>query len=438
MRKSVFLILLALFQGISAFAQKVDIYEQIPPGQVKASASSSISSSPASQVVDGKGMTGEGHVANNLGEGMWVSEVSSGTVQSPATSKGAVWFLCELGDGEPVRVDQMRIWNHNQNEHTRRGLNKVFIEYSGDGRTWTLLKDGEKDYHIIPESVGRNPEPADYVIDMPGKKLRYICITAAGDGSGNHYDLDNPVVVREMNDMHQNPGYYGLAEIRFYVRKPVQLSSVDKVTDIAFEASQGYLKTEEGPSREFFVTFDAPLYAGAELSFRNGDRAWTASIAPSAEGVTRYDGLFPAGSDAGGHHGGGGPQCPGDRGSHPEPFHGGDGPGHAGPGSVGDPGKDPDHQPAGKPEGGEGKPRIYFRSTGPRPGNPQGQRGRVRQKLTERISGNRRNRCEQKGAVKYEKKQTGAGGYHRHGCRSGNGSGGMFRTVGDGEGRSGI
>lgn len=295
MRKSVFLILLALFQGISAFAQKVDIYEQIPPGQVKASASSSISSSPASQVVDGKGMKGEGHVANNLGEGMWVSEVSSGTVQSPATSKGAVWFLCELGDGELVRVDQMRIWNHNQNEHTRRGLNKVFIEYSGDGRTWTLLKDGEMDYHIIPESVGRNPEPADYVIDMPGKKLRYICITAAGDGSGNHYDLDNPVVVREMNDMHQNPGYYGLAEIRFYVRKPVQLSSVDKVTDIAFEASQGYLKTEEGPSREFFVTFDAPLYAGAELSFRNGDRAWTASIAPSAEGVTRYDGLFPAG-----------------------------------------------------------------------------------------------------------------------------------------------
>lgn len=280
----------------SVMAQQVDVYEQIPSEMVKASASSSIASSPAENAVNGKGMAGNFHVANNLGEGMWVSEVSVRPVRySSGTREGAVWFLCELGNGSPVHVDQVRIWNHNQNEHTRRGLNKVYIEYSADGTDWTLLKDGGNDYHIIPESVGRNPEAADYSLSLPDTGIRYFCITAAGDGEGNHYDLRNPAVVREMTDMYQNPAYYGLAEIRFYQKKSVPVSSLAAVDGMSLEASQGYLKTSSGPSREFFLSFIRPLYSGAEITFRNGSCSWKAEIAPSAEGVSRYDGLFPAG-----------------------------------------------------------------------------------------------------------------------------------------------
>lgn len=288
-------VFLPLVVTIVADAQSVNVYKQIPSCQIKAFASSSIGSSPASNAVDGSGMLGDCHVANNLGEGMWVSEVSSSEVRyRPDTRSGAVWFVCELGPG-PVSVDQLRIWNHNQNEHTRRGLKKVYIEYSADGESWNLLKDGEKEWYLIPESVGRNPEPADFVLDTPGMKARFVCVTAFSGGEGNHYDMNNSIIVRETADMHQNPGYFGLAEIRFYSIGREKVSALDRVKNITFEPSQGYLKTPDGPSREFFITFDTPLYAGAELEFRNGGRVWGAKIAPSAEGVSRYDGLFPAG-----------------------------------------------------------------------------------------------------------------------------------------------
>lgn len=288
-------LLFALCWLTPALAQEVIVYEQIAPEEIKASASSAIGSSPASNAVDGSGMQAGGHVANNLGEGMWVSEVSNSPVRyADGTHEGAVWFLCEFSGGA-VRIDQLRIWNHNQNEHTRRGFNKVYIEYSADGKEWKLLKNGRDDFHVIPESVGRTPEPADYILETPGMKAGYVCITAASGGEGNHYDMSDPIVVRELSDMRQNPGHYGLAEIRFYRKTRVPLASVAKVTDVAFEASQGYLRKQEGPSREFSLRFDAPIYAGASIEFRNGGKVWTASVAPSPEGIGGYDGLFPAG-----------------------------------------------------------------------------------------------------------------------------------------------
>ena len=53
--------------------------------------------------------------------------------------------------------------------------------------------------------MGRNPEPADLILNTPGLKARYICFTAAAGGEGNHYDRNDPVVMREAADMHQNP-----------------------------------------------------------------------------------------------------------------------------------------------------------------------------------------------------------------------------------------
>ena len=158
-----------------------------------------------------------------------------------------------------------------------------------------MLPDGRLDYHVIPESVGRNPEPADLILNTPGLKARYICFTAAAGGEGNHYDRNDPVVMREAADMHQNPDYYGLAEIRFYTKERADVRTLAPVSELSLAASQGYLKTPEGPSREFTLRFDNPIYAGADLAFECGGRTWSAEIAPSGVGVVRYDGLFPAG-----------------------------------------------------------------------------------------------------------------------------------------------
>ena len=127
MPKFLICLLIVLSQVLSVSAGNVRVYRQIPAENVKASASSAISSSPAANVVNGKGMTAGGHVSNNLGEGMWVSEPSLMPVRySSGTAEGAAWFLCEFTDVE--NVDQIRIWNHNQNELTRRGLRKVYID----------------------------------------------------------------------------------------------------------------------------------------------------------------------------------------------------------------------------------------------------------------------------------------------------------------------
>mgnify|MGYP005976473883 FL=1 len=298
MKKLLLLWLLTLAATVAVHAQRVEVYRQLPSDQITASASSTLRGSSAAAAVDGAGMRGDLHEANNLGHGMWVSQASVGTVRySPSTREGVVWFLCQVGDknSPPRQVDQIRVWNHNQNEHTRRGLNKVYIEYSADGQTWQLLPDGRLDYHVIPESVGRNPEPADLILNTPGLKARYICFTAAAGGEGNHYDRNDPVVMREAADMHQNPDYYGLAEIRFYTKERADVRTLAPVSELSLAASQGYLKTPEGPSREFTLRFDNPIYAGADLAFECGGRTWSAEIAPSGVGVVRYDGLFPAG-----------------------------------------------------------------------------------------------------------------------------------------------
>ncbi len=271
-------------------ARQTDVLMQIQ--KVKASASSSIPGSPASNIVDGSGMKGNYHIASGTGEGMWVSDVSSSEVRySASTHQGKAWVMCEIGDDGPVSVDQIRIWNHNQSEHMRRGFAQTFVEYSSDGVNWKLLKDGENDFHLIPASPGRDMQTADYVIDTDGIKMRYVCFTAAD----NHYDMSDSVVARETADMNQNPDYYGLSEIRFYVKEKMDDKQLPVPQNMELSASQGYLRTENGPAREFRLAFDKPLYSGADLEFECNGEIWKDRLDADAYGAVEYNGKFPCG-----------------------------------------------------------------------------------------------------------------------------------------------
>lgn len=53
-------------------------------------------------------------------------------------------------------------------------------------------------------------------------------------------------------------------------------------------AGQGYLKSAEGPKREFLLRFNTPLYAGATLTCQLGDKIWNAEIEASKTGVDEY------------------------------------------------------------------------------------------------------------------------------------------------------
>jgi len=151
--RTVFLLLLTVS---GAYAQRTSVYRAYPIGTFEAEASSTTKGSSAQAVVDGSGMHGRMHEANNVGQGMWVSDVAKKPVRYCAsTHEGAAWLLCRAA--EPLRIDRIEVWNHNQNEHTRRGFKKVHIEWSLDGRTWHLLPDGSADCHLFPESGGVIP-----------------------------------------------------------------------------------------------------------------------------------------------------------------------------------------------------------------------------------------------------------------------------------------
>ena len=295
--KKIITVILLLMMFITGYAQRIVVYKQLDESLIKVSASSELNKGTVCSVGNGDGMQGCYHVANNLGHGMWLSEVSKKPVRyNKSTHEGVVWFLCDFGKSRKCpEVDLIQIWNYNQNEHTRRGLNKVYIEYSEDGNKWQLLKNGDLEYYLIPESVGRNPGSVDFSLDTKGIRARYICFTAALDGEGNHYDRKNPVVMQEAADMHQNVDYYGLSEIRFYKKTVVSVQSLGKLDDISFVAGQGYLKSAEGPKREFLLRFNTPLYAGATLTCQLGDKIWNAEIEASKTGVDEYKGYFPAG-----------------------------------------------------------------------------------------------------------------------------------------------
>lgn len=294
--KRLFAVILLSMAFAIGYSQRVSVYKQLDASLIKVSASSELNQGSMQSAVNGDGMKGNYHTAHNLGHGMWLSKISKEHIcYHESTYEGVVWFLCDFGEEKCPDIDLIQIWNYNQSEHTRRGLNKVYIEYSEDGVQWKLLMNGELDYHVIPESTGRNPEAVDFVLDTKGIKARYICFTVAAGGEGNHYDRNNPVIMQEATDMHQNVDYYGLSEIRFYQKMMLPVRSLEKLTDISFTPGQGYLKSPEGPKREFLLRFNRPLYSGAVITCQLDNEVWEMKIPVSAIGVDVYKGCFPAG-----------------------------------------------------------------------------------------------------------------------------------------------
>ncbi len=287
-------ILCVLANFIPVFSQKTVVYTKIPSEKIRISASSFLSEFPAISAVNGSGMNGELHESHHLGKNMWISEISTQKIRANEYNpEGIVWLMLELDD-QVSNIDLIRIWNHNQGMHTRRGLKKVYIRYSSDGKTWNTIKNGTKDYHIINQSQGRTLEPADFSLNLNGLKIKYLCITADAN-EGNYYHDGNPQTLRLAEDLNQNINYYGLSEIRFYQKGEKAVANLKKIQKLTLIASQGYRKTPEGPSREYRINFDSPLYSGGKLIMECNGKQWIEIIKPDPIGVYSVCGLFPAG-----------------------------------------------------------------------------------------------------------------------------------------------
>lgn len=286
-----FIILLSLY---SVFGQKVDIYSRIKPEHINVKASSEIQGSPVKAIADDSGMTFNFHQSHNLGHGMWVSDISTTPTQAHTNTKqGVVWVLFEF-DNIEKDIDYIQIWNHNQNQHTKRGLNKVYIEYSSDGENWDLLKDSNNDYFVIPEAVGRKQEPASLSISINGISMKYLCITADRK-YGNHYHDDDLETLRLAKEFHQNINYYGLSEVRFYKKDKASIAQLDKINNAKLIPTQGYVRTPSGAAREFEIKFPTTLYCEGKLTVSVDDKQSILNIPASPNGILSATGLFPTG-----------------------------------------------------------------------------------------------------------------------------------------------
>ena len=159
-------------------------------------------------VINSTGMVGAGidgtHDQNGDAESMWHTNANPGS---------AAWIEFDLG--KVYALDEMYVWNMNQQGNIDRGLKNVKIEYSEDGTAWQALApaadltfaNGNADYPFqFAQASGAENLPATNLNDgqnspvsFGGLRARYVKITAAptaGDGSWGSV-------------------YYGLSEIRF-------------------------------------------------------------------------------------------------------------------------------------------------------------------------------------------------------------------------------
>jgi hypothetical protein len=291
--KNILIAFLTLSVQGPIYAQRIEVYTPVPAGAIQVESSSEFPGFADEETVNGSGMKGHGHISHNLGKTMWLSLVSETSVQArPQTHEGAVWLLYTFDtERKPAFVE---IWNHNQHDHTRRGLRKVYLQYSPDGQHWQTLKDGDHDYFTIPESKGKKEEPADFHLDLSGISFKYFCITADKQ-EGNYYHVGSPQVLEDARWKNQNINYYGLSEIRFYEKTKRALTGIAKIDDVAFIPTQGYRKSPEGPRREYKINFSNPLFDGATLELTYGGKKITARVPASKMGLYEFTALFPPG-----------------------------------------------------------------------------------------------------------------------------------------------
>ena len=224
---------------------------------------------------------------------MWMSQISEKPVQArPATKEGVVWLLTEFD--QVRKIDHLSIWNYDQDNHTNRGLKKVFLQYSSDGENWNTLKDGENDFFILPKAGGKKWEPESFGLDLNGLSFKYFCITADLK-AGNHYHDHSQETLELAKENQQNINYYGLSEVAFFELEKVKESQLPQIDSLAFEAFPAYRKTPNGPACEYQVQFNHPLYTGGSLELSCNGKNFSQQIPASESGIFKFTGLFPAG-----------------------------------------------------------------------------------------------------------------------------------------------
>ena len=129
MRFFLFIILQTCFKWTLLCAQETSIWQELPVSHIQVSASSEFEHLLAANLLTDNSFKQGKLVKNAQGRDMWLSKVAEHTIQAnEQVLSGKGWILFEFD--RPYALEQMGVWNYNQNDHTKRGLNKVYIHYT--------------------------------------------------------------------------------------------------------------------------------------------------------------------------------------------------------------------------------------------------------------------------------------------------------------------
>ncbi len=209
--------ILFLIGFINPCYSQLTVYKYINSSSINVTASSTYSTGcPPENLINESGLDGFLHDNDMSAYTMWHSEEAPEISSAfPGTLWGKVWLSFEFDRIYPVK--EIWIWNHNQPEFTARGLNKIYIQYSDDGRKWDLLKNDEHEFWSVPEANAANGLLKSMIIDCKGLMAKYVVMTA--DKEDGNYGSD----------------IYGLSEVKFIttitvpVLEAIKLEGTDRV-----------------------------------------------------------------------------------------------------------------------------------------------------------------------------------------------------------------
>jgi hypothetical protein len=174
--------------------------------------------------INGAGLTGDLHGTDSAT--MW---------DSAMTDPGPVWIQYQFD--KAYKLYQLWVWNHNTEFESvlGYGIKDVTIEYSLDGKAWTLLKDTQFAQATATAGYAHNN-----TVDMGGVMAQYVRLTAKSNWS--------------LVGLKQ----YGLSEVRFYY-VPVQARAPQPATSaqgIAVDATLDWRPGRDVTSQKVFFGTD--------------------------------------------------------------------------------------------------------------------------------------------------------------------------------------
>ncbi len=202
-------------------------------------------------VTNDSGMSGKGSVYDTT----WNDTNAAGMWHTNANPGSKAWIDFDLGSVQPV--EEMWIWNMNQNNNLDRGLKNVKIEYrSSEDDDWTALDgDGEGEYDFtLAQGTGQNGMAATNLTDGKPVELnletRYIRITADPENGQGNYGSD----------------YYGLSEVRFTKQMTTE-GMLDEAEAAAKNALAGMTVSNETTDDEILSAVQSAVGESVQVSW---------------------------------------------------------------------------------------------------------------------------------------------------------------------------